>query len=266
MTADIREIADSFDARAGKYARNDWHRRCAERLVELCALQPGHWVMDAGTGTGFAALAAARVVGSKGRVHGIDISAGMLREARAAITASGLSNIELVQGNAVALPQYEAGTFDTITCAAGLLYMPVTEAFREWRRLLRRGGLVAFSTMTAGSPPGGRIFRGCAARFGVSLRDPSEPLGSIPACRRVLEASGFEVTDIVSETVEFSANDLDLAWESNSRSAGHGEVHRLSAEEQRELKDAYLKALAHEERERPGTLGQAEILYALGRS
>jgi ubiquinone/menaquinone biosynthesis C-methylase UbiE len=221
--------------------------------------------MDAATGTGFAALAAARMVGAGGRVCGIDISRGMLKEAYAAVEAFGLGNVDLVEGDATQVSQYEDGSFDVITCAAGLLYMPVTEALREWRRLLKGRGLLAFSTMKAGSPPAGRVFRECAARFGLSLSDPSQPLGSVDACRHALEAAAFEVVDIVSETVDFSAQDLTLAWESNSRSAGHAEVQRLSAPEQSALKGAYLQALAREDHEHPGVLRQAEILYALGR-
>lgn len=87
--ADVRAIAESFDARAAAYAFSGWHRRAAERLVALCALRPGDRVLDAATGTGFAALAAARVVGPEGRVVGVDISPGMLRQARAAVAAAG---------------------------------------------------------------------------------------------------------------------------------------------------------------------------------
>lgn len=265
MNADIREIAATFDARSASYARNGWHRRCAERLVELCQLRPGAQVLDAGTGTGFAALAAARVVGGDGQVHGVDISPGMLREARAALTQSGLANVNLVEADAVRLPQYGSETFDAITCAAGLLYMPVADALREWHRLLKRGGLVAFSTMRAGSPPGGRIFRGCATAFGIFLRDPSEPLGSVSACRQALEGAGFKVAEIVGETVEFSDQDLALAWESNVRSVAHSEVLGLSGQQQVTLKGRYMDALAREASENPGALDRADILYALGR-
>lgn len=65
----------------------------------------------------------------------------------------------------------------------------------------------------------------------------------------MLEAAGFEVADIVSETVEFSAQDLMLAWESNSKAAGHAAVRYLSAQELGALKDAYLDALTRKERE-----------------
>jgi ubiquinone/menaquinone biosynthesis C-methylase UbiE len=264
MRADTARIAETFDARAGKYAQNEWHRRCAERLIGLCRLQSGDRVLDAGTGTGFAALAAARAVGVHGRVIGVDISPGMLREARVAVEESGLTNIELIEADAVCLPQ-AAESVDVITCAAALLYMPVAEALREWYRVLEKGGRVAFSTMHAGSPPAGRIFRECAATFGTSLRDPSEPLGSASASRQALEDAGLEVVDIVSETIEFTPQDLSLAWESNFRSAGHADVQRLTDEQQRAFKSMYLDALALEESENPGALNRADLLYVLGR-
>jgi ubiquinone/menaquinone biosynthesis C-methylase UbiE len=188
----------------------------------------------------------------------------MLREASAAATASSLTNVEFIEEDASSLPRFPSGTFDVITCAAGLLYMPVADALREWHRLLKRGGIVAFSTMQAGSPPGGRIFRDCAAGFGVSLRDPSEPLGSPSACRQVLQDAGFGVADIISETVDFSAQDLSVAWESNFGSPAHAEVRRLPEAEQRALQRAYREALVREEREQPGVLSRAGILYAVG--
>jgi ubiquinone/menaquinone biosynthesis C-methylase UbiE len=264
MRPDLREIAASFDTRAASYGRNGWHKRCAERLVELCQPPSGSRVLDAATGTGFAAIAAARRVGREGRVCGADVSTGMLREARAAATASGVTNIEFVEDDASCLPRYSSASFDVITCAAGLLYMAAPDALREWHRLLKRGGTVAFSTMQAGSPPAGRLFRDCAAEFGVALVDPSESLGTPSACQRALQDAGFDVADIVSETVEFSAEDLSVAWEANFRSPAHAEVRRLPEARQRALQRAYGETLAREERERPGTLSRAVVLYAMG--
>src|SRR5688500_5360294 len=178
MRSDLSDIADGFNRRAASYAKNDWHRRCAERLVALCRIQRGERVLDAGTGTGFAAIAAAREVGPDGHVLGIDVSSGMLREAREAVDAAGLRHIDLREGDATRLPDLTAASLDVVTCAAALLYMPVAAALEEWHRLLKEGGRVAFSTMCSGSPPAGRIFRECAQAFGLSLRDPSAELGS----------------------------------------------------------------------------------------
>jgi ubiquinone/menaquinone biosynthesis C-methylase UbiE len=260
----LSEIAESFDARAATYGASDWHQRCADRLIEVAGIRPGDRVMDAGTGTGFAALAAARIAGPLGHVQGVDISPGMLREARAALRDSGLTNVAFVQADAVHPPDRDAGTFDAVVCAAGLLYMPVDDALRAWHRVLKPGGRVAFSTMRGGSPPAAQIFRDCALAFGLSLQDPSAPLGSEAACTAVLEAAGFEVVTIVSETIDFTPQDLSLAWESNFRSAGHAEVRRLGPEALRALEQAYRDALAREIARDAAVFSRAHLLYAVG--
>ncbi len=265
MIPDFREIAEAFNGRARTYSRTGWHKRCAERLVELCLLRPGDRVLDAATGTGLAALAAAKIVGEQGCLLGVDISSGMLREARDAVNASGLSNVELLEADAVCMPHHAPETFDVVTCAAGLLYMPVAEALREWRRLIKPGGLVAFSSMHTGSPPAGQMFRDCAAEFGLSLRDPCEPLGTDAACLVVLEDAGLKVAEIVSEAIEFSAQDLTVAWDSNFRSAGHSAVRALSVADQGALKKAYIEALAREVEQNPARLARADVRYVLGR-
>lgn len=262
---DLREIAGAFDARAATYARDGWHRRCAERLVDLCAIPPGGHVLDAATGTGYAALEAARVVGAEGRVVGVDISREMLRAAGAAVEASHLQNVVFFQGDAVRLRQYADATFDAITCSSGLLYMPAGDALREWHRLLKPGGLVAFSNMRAGSPPAARLFRDCASAYGISLPDACAPLGSAQACQAALERSGFQLVRVVDEAVAFSPQDMALAWESNFRAFAHAEVRRLGVDKQDALKREYLHTLSRKEAENPGAFSRADMLYAIGR-
>jgi ubiquinone/menaquinone biosynthesis C-methylase UbiE len=262
---DTRGIAASFDRRAITYAHSDWHRSAAERLVELCRPRPGDRLLDAATGTGFAAWAAARAVRPGGLVVGVDLSAGMLREAGNAIAASGLSTIELVQGDVTSLPQFAAGSFDVVTCASGLLYMPVDSALREWHRLLRPGGTVAFSEMAAGSPPAAQVFRDLAATFGLTLVDPCAALGSADAARGALEAAGFEVTTIAVEPVTFSTRDFEHAWEANFRSPGHAPVLQLPDAERSAFRSRYLDALRRLEREAPHRLTESHIIFAVGR-
>jgi ubiquinone/menaquinone biosynthesis C-methylase UbiE len=160
---DLSAIAASFDARARRYNQNDWHRVCAERLVGFAKLSKGACVLDAGTGTGLAAIAAAGAIGSRGRVVGVDASTGMLDIARQHPASSGEAPIEWRQADAADLPSLSDESFDAVLCAAALLYMPVATALAEWRRLLRPGGTVAFSSMRSGFPVAGRVFRECAA-------------------------------------------------------------------------------------------------------
>ncbi len=170
MDAHKEEIAATFDARARGYRDSDWHRASAGRLVDLCGLKPGDRVLDAGTGTGFAALHAARQIGDLGRVVGVDISQGMLSEARADAARSNLTNVEFIHCDATSLAQFADSAFDVVTAATSLIYIPVEEGLREWHRLLGAGGLMAFSTIEAGFPLAGRLFRECAAEYGYSSR------------------------------------------------------------------------------------------------
>ncbi|GAB3899899.1 hypothetical protein GCM10027612_60630 [Microbispora bryophytorum subsp. camponoti] len=141
-----------FDGRAAGYGHLSWHTGYAERLVELAGLTPGMRVLDAATGTGLAALAAARAVGPSGQVVGVDISAGMLQEADRLCTASGLTNVGYVKADATALDGFGDEAFDVVLCCAGMLYLPASTAFAAWHRVLKPGGLVCFSAMRAGFP------------------------------------------------------------------------------------------------------------------
>jgi hypothetical protein len=152
-----------------------------------------------------------------------------------------------------------------VICSAGLLYMPVARALREWHRLVTLGGVVGFSTMRAGSPPGGRLFRECAEAFGVMLADPSGELGSEDLCRAALERAGFSQVTLVTGHLHLSAADLALAWESNLRSAAHSAVRALSDADQDALRVRYEQGLRRAQADDELSFTRADVLYAFGR-
>lgn len=219
MMEDFRHVAADFDFRSAGYSKSQRHRAYAEGLIAHSAIQPGARVLDAGVGTGFAAIAAAMRVGPSGRVVGVDVSPGMLQQAQVAVEAAGRRNIELLQADACDLPDLPADSFDAVICSAALLYLPVQRALTEWRRLLRPGGTISFSTMRAGFPQAGQLFRDCVAEFGVQLADPSAALGSEASAAAVLREAGFAEITVVADRVLLSDVDLSSAWESNLLSA-----------------------------------------------
>ena len=263
MTEDSRRIAADFDVRSARYSRNQWHRAYAEGLIAHSALRPGHCVLDAGVGTGFAAIAAAMRVGPTGRVVGVDVSSGMLQQAQVAVEASGLRNVELLQADACELSGLPDKSFDAVICSAALLYMPVQAALAEWRRLLRHGGIIGFSTMRAGFPKAGQLFRECAAELGVQLADPSAALGSESAAASALRHAGFTEVAIVADHVRFADVDFACAWESNLRSAAHAEVRSLGPPDLDALHLRFERALDSRRRVDP-SFAVAEVLYAYG--
>jgi ubiquinone/menaquinone biosynthesis C-methylase UbiE len=77
-------------------------REAGERALDL---RPGEQVLEIGFGTGNSVIELARRVGPKGRVHGIDVSTGMLEVAEDKIREAGLGDrIELGIADARDLP------------------------------------------------------------------------------------------------------------------------------------------------------------------
>jgi arsenite methyltransferase len=121
------------------YLVGDATRR--RRIVrEALAASPGERILDAGCGPGFYCAELSEEVGPSGSVVGVDSSAPMLALARGRL--SGRDNVELLEGDALALP-VEAGSFDAALCVQVLEYVADTAAgLAELHRALRPGGRV----------------------------------------------------------------------------------------------------------------------------
>ena len=111
MTDDVwREFFDSYAPQYMNEVFTADSVREAAFLLEVLALAPGASVLDVGCGTGRHAVELAR---AGLQVTGIDISSGMLREARKAAAAAGV-RVELVEADAT---QFDLGrAFDGAVC------------------------------------------------------------------------------------------------------------------------------------------------------
>jgi ubiquinone/menaquinone biosynthesis C-methylase UbiE len=126
-------FAIRHDIRAGRRALGE-----VERLLGH-PVRVGEVVLDPGCGTGWQAAGLRRTLGARpgaGPVLGVDLSAGMLRRARAAGAGP------LLQADATRLP-LAAGSVDLVVTRGVLHHLPdVVAALAEWRRVLRPGGAV----------------------------------------------------------------------------------------------------------------------------
>jgi ubiquinone/menaquinone biosynthesis C-methylase UbiE len=126
----------------------------ARDLVAALALRPGELVLDVGTGTGLAAEAAGRSVGSSGLVVGVDVSVGMLGVARAA-----RPSLRLLAAEAIDLP-FRDGTFDALTASFVLHHFTRYEtALFDMLRVLRPGGRMAATAWGVAEDELERIWR-----------------------------------------------------------------------------------------------------------
>lgn len=143
----------------------------AERLCDAADLRAGDKVLDVATGSGNAALAAARC-GTM--VTGIDYVPALLERARIRAMAEGLM-AEFREGDAEALP-FKDGAFDAVLSVFGVMFAPDQEkAAAELLRVCRPGGTIALACWT---PDGflGEMFRTMARHVPppAGLRSPME--------------------------------------------------------------------------------------------
>lgn len=116
----------------------------AESLVETADLRAGWRVLDVATGSGNAAIAAAR---RNTRVTGLDYVPALLDRARQRAAAEGL-NIEWVEGDAENLP-FPDGAFDAVLSVFGSMFAPDHQRTAgEMARVCRRGGRIALACWT----------------------------------------------------------------------------------------------------------------------
>ncbi len=90
-----QQVANIYSQRSNAYDEGDFHPRLACRLIECAEIQRGQKILDIATGTGLVAIEAAQLVGRSGQVVGVDISPGMLNQAKRKISTAGLNNVEL---------------------------------------------------------------------------------------------------------------------------------------------------------------------------
>lgn len=119
----------------------------AKLTVERSGVSGGERILDVATGSGNAALWAAR---AGARVTGLDLSPQLLEAARARADAEGLE-IEWVEGDAEELP-FADDEFDRVLSVFGAIFAPRHERTgSELLRVARPGGTIA---LTSWAPDG----------------------------------------------------------------------------------------------------------------
>src|SRR5215472_3655718 len=116
-----------------------------EALAEEGQIGSGQSVLDIATGPGEPALTMASLVGSEGKVVGVDPIPEMIAAARREASRVGLRNVQFEVASADRLP-FAANTFDAVVSRFGVMFFPSpVDAVREMLRVLKPGQKLVFA-------------------------------------------------------------------------------------------------------------------------
>lgn len=155
MTADaVARVAGLFDQVSTTYDQVgvDFFEPVASALVEALGLRRGESLLDLGCGRGRVLLAAAGELGPGATLRGLDVSAGMVSQARAVLDTAGLEMVQVSVADASVLDP-AVGMFDVVTASLVLFFLPdPAAALRSWRQVVSPGGRIGVTTFGARDP------------------------------------------------------------------------------------------------------------------
>ena len=240
---DKAQVARLFSATSTDHPGQALFTHHGQILVDWTGVGPGDEVLDVAAGTGASLLPAARRVGPKGRVVGVDIAAGMVRQLSNAIAAQRLANANAMLGDAEQLPFHEH-SFDVVICAFGLFFFPhVDRALLEFRRVLRPAGRLAIATFTkSGSNSIDRTWA-LIGRYTEVPPQAETPMrfDDFGRVREVLEHARFVDVEIREEPYVVVLPNANAWWQWIRAMEFREHVDRLPATVQQELRAAALR-------------------------
>ena len=143
------KMSSTYDFFAGVF-----EAKYKERTFKYLNTKSGEEVLEIGFGTGKYLKQIAQSVGETGKVHGIDLSSGMLKVTAKRLSDSRLLNwINLICGDAVKLP-YEDDQFDAVFMSFTLELFDTPEipiVLNEIKRVLKPQGRLALVSMSKGN-------------------------------------------------------------------------------------------------------------------
>ncbi|MCJ1377103.1 hypothetical protein MMC17_000194, partial [Xylographa soralifera] len=197
----------AFGSRAGSYD-NAFHRQMADDYLKWIDLEPGQNIVDMACGTGLISIPAKSLVGPSGHVVGIDISGGMLAEARRKAIEAG-ADITFLQDDVTDLKNDSIPfQVDVITCASAFILLENDiPTLHQWSSYLKPGGRIILDIPTGSSRLTGQVMRLVAQELGTDIFYGTTRAELADSLRDLFQSAGLRPLHVfpsrVYRTVEY---------------------------------------------------------------
>ncbi len=259
-------LKETFDAVSGGYDGKAlrFFPESAKIMAALLDLRGDERVLDVACGTGHASLAIASTL-PRGRITAVDLSPGMLGQARKKAASLDIRNVEFIEQDMQDLG-FPAGMFDAAVCAFGIFFVEDMDGqLSHIASRVKSGGTVMITSFQENyfQPLRDMLFRGIA-RYGV--QKPPEAwkrTANESGCRRLFETAGLTNVRVEARNVGYYLQGENEWWDIVWNAGFRRFVTRLSPRDQERFMKEHLdeiKALTTDK----GLWLDAGVLYTVG--
>jgi ubiquinone/menaquinone biosynthesis C-methylase UbiE len=259
-------IQKGFDTVAAGYDHPSlsFFPETAKRLVEHLNLEPHQHLLDVCTGTGVVALTAAEKL-TQGKVTGIDLSSGMLQQAKNKSAEKNLGNTEFKQMDLEQLELDEAA-FDIATSSFGLFFLEdMTKGLSNIANTVKPGGKVAITSFTGEAfSPMADIFIKHFESTGREVPPLSwKRLATEELIRKQFNAVNITRVNIYHEPLGYQMTSPQMWWDVVWNAGWRSLLNQMTEEEQKVFETKHLEEIA-EVVGNDGVWFNTEVLIAVG--
>jgi len=241
---DIKKIIQKgFDTVAQGYDHPSlaFFPQTAKCMMQHLNLKTDQQLLDVCTGTGVVALAAAELL-TEGKVTGIDLSSGMLQQAKTKASDQNLNNTEFLQMDLDHL-EFEDETFDAASSSFGLFFLEnMTHALNNISRVVKSGGKITISTFTGEAfLPMSDMFLECYASFGNEVPPLSwKRLSTKELIQAQFEKVGISDVTVHHEPLGYQMTDAQMWWDVVWNAGYRSLLNQLTEEQQIAFKEKHM--------------------------
>jgi ubiquinone/menaquinone biosynthesis C-methylase UbiE len=209
-------LKDTFDAVSAGYDGEAlrFFPASAAHLATLLSLRGDELVLDVATGTGHTSLALAPRL-PRGRVTAVDLSPGMLEQARRKTASQGIGNIDFIERDMQELG-FPADSFDAAVCSFGIFFVEdMDNQLAHIAATVRPNGQVAISSFQEGYfKPLKDLMSKRLAEYGVQMPPQTwKRIATEEGCRELFVQAGLRDVRVVARNVGYYLSDAHAWWD-----------------------------------------------------